>query len=135
MRKINQIWSFFMALLLASTILVSVGFAAPPQPPAPPTIPNVYVDPAAVVDPTVEPGETFTVSVMVTEVTDVFGWGFFLHYRSSVVSVQSVDQETLLMSRGDSEGASFPLWVIAPQQLTSTQRVQLGLMVAELSPL
>jgi len=91
MRKINQIWSFFMALLLASTILVSVGFAAPPQPPAPPTIPNVYVDPAAVVDPTVEPGETFTVSVMVTEVTDVFGWGFFLHYRSSVVSVQSVD--------------------------------------------
>jgi len=80
-----------MALLLASTILVSVGVAAPPQPPAPPTIPNVYVDPAAKIDPTLTPGQTFTVAIMVTEVEDVFGWGFFLQYRSSIVTAQSVE--------------------------------------------
>jgi len=91
MKRINQIWSSFMALLLTSTILVSAGIAAPPQPPLPPTIPNVYVDPAAVIDPFVDPGETFTVNIKVTEVTDVYGWGFFLYYRSSLLNVTSMD--------------------------------------------
>jgi len=91
MKKTNQIWSSFVVLLLTSTIFVSVGFVAPPQPPLPPTIPNIYVDPAALIDPTVEPGETFTVDIKVTEVTDVFGWGFFLYYRSSLLNVTSID--------------------------------------------
>jgi len=91
MRKTNQIWASFIALLLISTILVSTGIAAPPQPPPPPTIPNVYVDPAAKVDPTVEPDDTFTVDIKVTEVKDVYGWGFFLYYRSSLLDVASVD--------------------------------------------
>lgn len=90
MRKTNQIWSSIIALLLASTVMVSAGIAAPPQPPPPPTLPNVYVDPAALVDPNAEPGDTFTVNLMVTEVDDVFGWGFFLYYKPSLVSVESV---------------------------------------------
>ncbi len=90
MRKTNRIWSCLIALLLTSTIVVNVGIAAPPQPPPPPTIPNIYIDPAAVADPGLEPGDTFAVNVMVTEVSDVFGWQFFLHYKSSLVSVQSL---------------------------------------------
>ncbi len=90
MRKIYRISSFLIALLLASTILVSVGIAAPPQPPPPPALPNVYVDPAAVLNPSLEPGDTFAVDLMVTEVTSVFGWGFHLYYKHSLLNVQSV---------------------------------------------
>ncbi len=37
-----------------------------------------------------EPGDTFTVDVMVTEVFEVYGWGFYCYFKPSVVQVTSI---------------------------------------------
>jgi len=91
MRKIYQVWSYIVAALLISTMLVNVGIAAPqpPEPPAP-TIPRVYVEPLAIVDPSIGLGDEITVSIKVTEVSHLYGWGFFLYYRPSVLNLTSL---------------------------------------------
>ncbi len=91
MKRIHQAWSYMIAALLISTMLMNVGFAAPqpPEPPAP-TIPNVYIDPPAIVDTSLGPGDTITVYVKVTQVSNLYGWGFFLYYKPSVLSLVSL---------------------------------------------
>jgi len=91
MKRMYQVWSSLVALLLISTILVNVGFAAPPPPPPPPpSLPQIYVDPSAIIDSSIAPGDTFEVNIMITQVTGVFGWGFNIYYKPTVLSVASV---------------------------------------------
>jgi PKD repeat protein len=90
MKKTYKIWSYIIATLLISSMLVNVGIAAPQPPEPPPALPNVYVDPSSIVDPNIGPGETLTVYVRVTEVSQLYGWGFFLYYKPSVLSFVSL---------------------------------------------
>jgi len=90
MRRMYQVWSYIITALLVSTMLVNLS-VAPPQPPEPPpTLPNIYVDPAAVIDPAMGSGDTFTVNIKVTEVSRLYGWGFFLYYKPTVLNLTSL---------------------------------------------
>jgi PKD repeat protein len=79
-----QILSFFVALLLVSTVLANVGFVSAQS------MPNIYTDPSAIVDSKLEPGDQFTVDIMTDEATEmyeIYGWGFYLYYKPSVLQV------------------------------------------------
>jgi len=91
MKNTLKILSNLIVLLLISTVVVEVGFAAPPPPPPPPpSLPKIYVEPAAIVDYHKDPGTTITVDVKVTEVFSVYGWGFYLYFKSNLLQVASV---------------------------------------------
>lgn len=91
MRKIHQVWSYIIVVLLTTTMLVNVGIAAPQPPPEPPpTLPQIYVDPSSIIDSSKGPGSTFTVSVKVTNVSRVYGWGFSIYYKPNVLNATSV---------------------------------------------
>jgi len=90
MKRIYKVWSYIVATLLISTMLVNAGFAAPQPPEPPPTLPNIYVDPSPIVDPSLGIGDPLTVYVKVTEVSQLYGWGFFLYYKPSVLSLVSL---------------------------------------------
>jgi len=87
------IWLSLAALLLTSTI---VGIA-----PAPATT-RMYVDPSAIVDPTMIVGSVFAVSVNVADVVNLYGWSFKLFFNPSIVRATgiSVPSPTFLQSAG-----------------------------------
>jgi len=86
MTRKYQILSFLVVLMLVSTFLGNIGRTNAL------TMPNIYVVPSAIVDPGYEPDDTFTVDVMVTDVSPikVYGWGFYCYFRPSVLQVVSV---------------------------------------------
>ena len=53
-------------------------------------LPILYVDPQILVDPTKLPGETFTVNVNVTDVTNLYGFEFYLSYNSTLLNATEV---------------------------------------------
>jgi len=89
MTRKYQILSSLVTLMLACTVLVNVGLAAPPPPP-PPSLPNIYVVPPEIVNPNMGSNSIFTVDIMITEVFEIYGWGFYLYYKPSVLQVLSI---------------------------------------------
>jgi len=81
MRK-AKLGSTLIVCLLALSIFVTTGSAQ--------SLPNIYVDPAAIVDYHKGPGSSFTVSVMVTEVSACYGWGFYMYFKTSLLQATSV---------------------------------------------
>lgn len=79
-----QFLSFLVALLMISTVLANVCFVNAQS------MPNIYAVPAAVVDSSIEPGYEFTVDIMTdqaTEMFEIYGWGFYIYYKPSVLQV------------------------------------------------
>lgn len=76
--------SFLVALLLASTVLANVGFVSAQS------MPNIYAVPSSIVDSKIQPGDEFTVDIMTdqaTEMYEIYGWGFYVYYKPSVLQV------------------------------------------------
>jgi len=79
MRRKNLLWTCLIALLLisaGSAVTVTFGAAA-----------KMELDPSLVED-IYYPG-TFTVNITVTNVNDLYGWGFTLSFNPSVLNVSS----------------------------------------------
>jgi len=79
-----QFVSFVVAVLLASTVLVNTGFVNAQS------MPNIYAVPSAIVDPAVGPGDEFTVDILTSQETEnyeIYGWGFYLNFKPSVLQV------------------------------------------------
>jgi PKD repeat protein len=84
MKSKYQFLSFLAALLLTSTVLANVGFVTAQS------MPNIYVVPSAIVDSKIAPGDEFTVDIMTdqaTEMFEIYGWGFYLNFKPSVLEV------------------------------------------------
>jgi PKD repeat protein len=80
----NQLMSFVAAVLLVSTILANVRFVNAQ------TMPNIYAVPSAIVDSGIAPGDEFTVDILTsqeTEMFEIYGWGFYLNFKPSVLQV------------------------------------------------
>ncbi len=80
----HQLLSFLIVMMLAITMLGNVKPAKAQE------LPNIYVVPAAIIDTHLTPGDTFTVDVMITEVFEVYGWGFYCYFKPSVLQVVSI---------------------------------------------
>jgi len=79
-----QFLSFLVALLLASIAFANIG-SVHAQP-----MPNIYAVPSAIVDSGIGPGDEFTVDIMTdqaTEMFEIYGWGFYIYYKPSVLEV------------------------------------------------
>jgi len=56
----------------------------------------LYIDPPAIIDPTLTPGNTFTVDVKVSDVEYLFEWGARLTFNSDVLKVTDVTEGDFL---------------------------------------
>jgi len=52
--------------------------------------PAIYIEPATIVDPTLTPGKNFTINVNVSNVTDLYGFDFFLNYTTAVLTATKI---------------------------------------------
>jgi len=53
---------------------------------------TLYVDPSSIIDTTKTVGTTFTINIKVKDVTDLFGFEFFLNYTASVLNVLNTSE-------------------------------------------
>jgi len=77
----NITWLFLVALLLVPMFITNVGVTAPTT--------KMYVDPI-IKDPTKVPGSTFTVTVKVFNVTNLYSWQFKMLFNPNIVQIPSV---------------------------------------------
>ena len=85
MRGKCQSW---LHLILILSLVISTAIVNLSSVYASPTA--LYVDPPSIIDTSLVPGTTFTVSVNVLAVTDLFGYEFKLKYKTAVLNATSV---------------------------------------------
>jgi len=70
-------------LLLVSMVVSSPVYASP-------TTIRLYVDPSSIIDTNMVAGTTFTVNINVKDVTDLYGFDFWLNYTTAVLTATNV---------------------------------------------
>jgi len=80
MRKKYTLWSSLIVGLIASSLVVSEGFAV--------ALPTVYAP--TIKESSIGPSSTITVNVNVSQATGVYGWSFYLYFNPSILQALSV---------------------------------------------
>lgn len=84
--KKNQRWMLLTTALLVCIAMTGIGRATPD------TI--IAVDPPEVKD--LEPGQTFTVDITITDVTDLYSWDINMTFEPTVLNVQNATEGPFL---------------------------------------
>jgi len=74
--------ALLIAMLVATTAVVLITKADPSET-------RLSVKPQSIIDQTIAPGDTFTINITVTEVTDLFGWQVKLAFDNMVLECTS----------------------------------------------
>lgn len=84
-------WTFItITFFMVCVMMTSMGRASTT---------TIAVDPSQVVD--LDPGQTFSVDITVTDVTDLYGWSINLTFKPSVLNVENVTEGPFLKQFGN----------------------------------
>jgi len=66
-----------------------------------PSTTTLYVDPPSIVDPSLTPGETFTVDISIADVIDLYTYGFKLKWNGAALNATNVTEGPFLKQGGN----------------------------------
>ena len=97
--KVSWFPLIIILLLYATTQGVGIGFSEPAT--------TISIEPQKS---SAEPGQTFNVTVVVTNVTDLYSWSIMIHFNSTILNASSLTRGPFLETAGPT---NWQLWEIS----------------------